>query len=154
MPTSLGGHVREIASQEELRHRTRTISSPEFLIGNLPCDSSGQITREPDLVSNRGSNILRWIAVLPTALTAAYALQMLTLPLLRALSGGFPLIDGLRIALYHSIWPMAFVLAGAILAPSRRLATAVVLMVLGILLSLQIHIVGQFVAGNRVGVTN
>jgi hypothetical protein len=48
----------------------------------------------------------------------------------------------------------AFVIAGTKMAPGHQIATAVALTVLGICLSLTVHIIGQQIAGNRVGLVN
>jgi hypothetical protein len=47
-----------------------------------------------------------------------------------------------------------FVIGGALTAPRHRAATAILLAVIGVLLSLLIHVVGQHLAGNRVGSIN
>jgi hypothetical protein len=48
----------------------------------------------------------------------------------------------------------AFVIAGAKVAPRRRSATAIVLALLGLLLSLMTHVIAQNLAGNRLGIVN
>ncbi|MSR56636.1 MAG: hypothetical protein EXS05_03050 [Planctomycetaceae bacterium] len=40
------------------------------------------------------------------------------------------------------------------MAPRRQMATAIVLTVLGLFVSLMTHVVGQHLAGNHVGIVN
>jgi hypothetical protein len=49
---------------------------------------------------------------------------------------------------------VAFVIAGAKLAPRRPTTAAIVMAVLRFVLSLMTHVVGQHLAGNHVGITN
>jgi hypothetical protein len=49
---------------------------------------------------------------------------------------------------------LAFVCAGATTAPRYQRTTAIGLAVLGIFVSLMIHVVGQHLAGNHVGLIN
>ena len=49
---------------------------------------------------------------------------------------------------------VVLVMAGAKMAPRHQFVTAIVLTVLGVVLSLMTHVVGQHLAGNQVGVVN
>ena len=57
---------------------------------------------------------------------------------------------------FHSYVPpkSAFVIAGAETAPRHQGATAIELTLLGLLFSLMTHVIGQHLAGIRVGTTN
>ena len=94
--------------------------------------------------------LLRWIGVLPAAVLGRLAVQMILGGLLRlAITAGWitpgtsELLYYFQLLVYYTPKEAAFVIAGAMMAPRRRLPTAVVLAVLAILLSLMVHILGQ-----------
>lgn len=106
-------------------------------------------------------HILRWILVLPAAMIAQFAVRMLGGAILGVAAGllgpgirDSPPLDWLYLIVSYFVSALAFVVAGAMLAPRGRTATAVTLMLLGIALSLTKHVVGPQLAGNRVGATN
>ena len=94
----------------------------------------------------RWINALRWLCVLPAAYLASWLFGGVVVFLLSSLgielrgSGYpafvFPLLQTLPAGI-------AFTMVGAIVAPSRRTATATTLAALYILISLVIHIIGQ-----------
>jgi hypothetical protein len=92
---------------------------------------------------------IRWLCVLPAAALGSVAVQLL-LAVLAQVAGP----DGWRMFLYYVVREAAFVMAGALMAPRRRTATAIVLAVLAIAASLLKHILGQYLAGNHVGSVN
>ena len=101
----------------------------------------------------RWVGVLRWVAVLPTAYFASWVLGGVV-GLLLSLIGtelrgpGYPeFLFPLQQLLPGGI---AFTLVGALMAPRLRVATAMSLAALCILMSVQIHIVGQ----SNPGLTN
>ncbi len=94
---------------------------------------------------------LRWLAVLPAAILAGwiahFAFGVVSVLVARLLSESATYY--VRLLLYYAPQNAAFVIVGAKIAP-RPLATAVVLAVAAIALSLLVHILGQ----RTVGVTN
>ena len=102
--------------------------------------------------------IVRWLCVLPAAVLADFAVSFVVGTIVR--SGGLKIRGESSIAywfvlvLTYGSPKAAFVAAGAKTAPRRPVAIAVVLTVIGFCLSLMTHVVGQHLAGNRVGATN
>lgn len=93
-------------------------------------------------------SLLRWIAVLPAAVTAAFAVKLLGGLTGRSVRQGLGatsesnLTFALQLLVYAAT-AAAFVLAGAYTAPRSRRIVAVALAVVSVLLSLVTHIVGQ-----------
>jgi hypothetical protein len=107
------------------------------------------------------SEVLWWLAVLPAALLASMAVRLLLgVGVQAARSGGWEIFGDSGVGywpkmfLFYVPQPAAFVLAGALVAPRYKRATAIVLATLGILGSLLIHIAGQHLVGNKVGHIN
>ncbi len=108
--------------------------------------------------------VLRWLCVLPLALLANTAvLQIVSAMFAAAHVVGYAewgiLLDSsilkpVRVFLFYVLPQSVFVIAGAMTAPRRQAATAMVLIVLGICFSLMAHVVFQRLGGNRVGITN
>jgi hypothetical protein len=105
--------------------------------------------------------ILRWLLVLPAALLAQSAVQLVGGSVIAAVAKSLgsrvqdaPVASWSHLLISYVLAALAFVVAGAKTAPQRRPATGCVLMVLGIGLSLLKHVIGQHLAGNRVGGTN
>lgn len=104
---------------------------------------------------------LRWLLVLPAAVCGKMLVHFFLGITLQAIGYGGPGASGdsstafsLRLILLYVVPAGAFVVAGVMVAPRRLIVTAIVLTVLGIVLSLTTHVVGQHLAGNRVGSTN
>jgi len=99
----------------------------------------------------RTHTLLRWLAVLPAAILAGwiahFAFGLLSLAVASVLSESAA--NYARLLLYYAPKDAAFVIVGARVAP-RPLATAVVLAVAAMAVSLLVHILGQ----STVGVTN
>jgi hypothetical protein len=95
--------------------------------------------------------LLRWLAVLPAAILAAWVAHfaggIVGLAVSRLVPE--PASYYVRLLLYYAPQQAAFVIAGALVAP-RPLATACVLAGVAIALSLTVHILGQ----HSVGTTN
>ena len=115
-----------------------------------------ELTRNGKLIE-----ALRWLCVLPAAVLGDSAVQFIVgaAAQIVGLGGSRSLSDSgiaylLTLFLYYVPRKAVFVVAGATMAPRRRIATAIVLAVLGISLSLVIHVLGQHFAGNRVGLVN
>lgn len=109
----------------------------------------------------RRIEVVRWLIVLPAAVVAGLAVQLIISALVRGLSlgGSAPpdsaSIDDWARAVPSYFLPMfVFVVTGGRFAPRKRLVVAFLLMVLGGVLSLLNHVVGQSLAGNRVGFVN
>jgi len=105
--------------------------------------------------------VLRWLCVLPTALLGDIVVQFVIGAVVQIASyGGWGGLGDSNIAyalgvfLYYVPRKSAFVIAGAKMAPRHQMATAIGLTVLGLLFSLMTHVVGQHLAGNRVGIVN
>lgn len=92
---------------------------------------------------------LRWIGVFPAACLGSFAVRQFigiigrTITSVGASSPSGDVGYNLLLVLFYAPKEVAFVIAGTVMAPRRRLITAVVLSVIGILLSLVIHILGQ-----------
>jgi hypothetical protein len=105
--------------------------------------------------------VLRWLCVLPAALLAHSALELVVDAAVQiARFGGWGIFGDSHIAylvrlfLFYVSPKAAFVIAGAKTAPRYQTATAIVLTVLGFLFSLLTHVISQQHAGRRVGITN
>jgi hypothetical protein len=96
---------------------------------------------------------LRWLSVLPAAFLARYAAR-LALGLLTHGVGQEMLAVLARKLVVYSASEAVFVVVGAMVAPRKQKTVAIVLAVLGAVLSLLKHVVVQYAAGNRVGSTN
>jgi hypothetical protein len=105
--------------------------------------------------------IVRWMLVLPVAIVAGIAVREIggtiaqsAMSLVGAGIRESSAAEWVYMVVYYVVSQAAFVIAGAKTAPRRASATAVTLMMLGIGLSLVKHVIGQQLAGNRVGTTN
>ena len=114
-------------------------------------------------LTGRGRHIevLRWVCVLPAAVLGGMVVQFLVWAVVQIASlgawsslGDSNFAYGLKVFLYYVPWEVAFVVAGAKMAPRHPMATATVLTILGLFLSLMKHVVVQHLAGNRVGIVN
>lgn len=99
-------------------------------------------------MNSKTTDTLRWVCVLPSAWLGSVVIQRLIGLIARLLitPGHQPDAQAayyLQLFLFYAPKEAAFVIAGAIMAPRFHLATAVVLSVTGILLSIVIHILGQ-----------
>lgn len=94
--------------------------------------------------------LLRWLCVLPAAVLADLLVDFLTGWSLSGATAGITA----ALVLHYLPPKAAFVIAGAKMSPGHRVRTAVVLALLGFLSSATKHVVGQHLAGNRVGLTN
>ncbi len=120
------------------------------------------MTRFNDLTSReKAIEVVRWLCVLPAALLASSLTQFIFGLTIRTIfrDAGVAVDDSqvayyLGMCLYHVPWGFVLVVAGARMAPRHQFAAAFVLTVLGVVLSLLTHLVGQYLAGNRVGVVN
>ena len=92
---------------------------------------------------------LRWLCVLPAAFLIRFAAQ-LALGLATRGAGE----ELVRRFVVYSASEAIFVVIGASVAPRRQSTVAIVLAVLGAVLSLLKHVVVQYAAGNRVRSTN
>ena len=97
--------------------------------------------------------VIRWLCLLPVAWLAEMAVQLV--------GGGLSLAIGdetwrlgSRLMLAYVLPKLAFVLVGGKIAPRWPGAVAAGLAVVTVLLSLVIHVAGQYAAGNRVGIVN
>ena len=92
---------------------------------------------------------LRWACVLPAAVLGRVSAQLVAevVGRLAVSAWGRPaesaFVDDLLLLLLSIPKEAGFVVAGAKMAPRGRLATAIVLAVAGVLMSLIVHIVGQ-----------
>jgi hypothetical protein len=105
--------------------------------------------------------VLRWLCVLPAAFLGDIVAQFVSgaaVQIAKSVGGGVlgdsTFTYSLGVFLYYVPRKSVFVIAGAKMAPRVQMATAIGLMVLGILISLMTHVVGQHLAGNRVGIVN
>lgn len=107
---------------------------------------------------SKRSEILRWLCVLPAAILAQLAVRYAVGVV--AQSAGWRTDNDLSpsslvlLFLAYALPAVAFVIAGAKTAPRYVMATSIGLALLGLLLSLMTHLVGQHLAGNRVGIVN
>ena len=107
------------------------------------------------------NEVLRWLCVLPAAfLGGMLARFILRIVFQIARFGGWDTVGHSSIAEWFFVFlsyvpgPLAFVVGGAMTSPRYQRTTAVGLAVFGILLSLTIHLVGQYLAGNHIGPIN
>jgi hypothetical protein len=105
--------------------------------------------------------VSRWICVLPAAVLGNIVAQFVVGVVVQIAGHGEWDILGdssvayyLRFILYYMPRKMAFVLAGAKMAPRHQMTTGIFLAMLGILLSLITHVLGQHLVGNHVGLVN
>jgi hypothetical protein len=105
--------------------------------------------------------VLRWFCVLPSALLGGFVVQLLVGVVVQIIglrgSGSLGASDvAYSLSMFLAYMPAksALVIAGATMAPRRRMATALVLTFLAIVFSLLTHVVSQHLAGNRVGFVN
>lgn len=118
----------------------------------MPMNSFSNLTTTAKAVE-----VLRWIGVLPVAVLcqSLYHMIVMALFLTKATVGGevpqrSALVDFLYLLIYYPPHVALFVIAGAMVAPRFRLATAILLAVLAIALSLTIHVL----LPDNVGVNN
>jgi hypothetical protein len=123
----------------------------------------GEAMRTFSELTRRGRllEVLRWLCVLPVALLGDFVMQFIVGAVVQIASyGGWGDLGNSNIGyafgifLYYVPRKSAFVIAGAKMAPRHQIAAAIGLTVLGFLLSLMTHVVGQYLGGNRVGITN
>lgn len=105
--------------------------------------------------------VMRWVLLVPAAVLAASAVELIVGGVARAAGSGGPVPWDpgsvgfwVRAVPYYVLPQFAFVVAGGRLAPRKQLAVAVLLVLVGGLLSLLKHVVGQHLAGNSVGFVN
>jgi hypothetical protein len=104
--------------------------------------------------------VLRWLCVCPAAVLAETVVGYLVGAVTLIVTGGWGIpgdsnfVHCLRLFLYYVQPKSIFVIAGVKTAPRQPMATAIVLSVIGILLSLVKHVVGQHLAGNNVRIVN
>jgi hypothetical protein len=105
--------------------------------------------------------VLRWFCVLPAAVLGDIVAKVVVGAVVQIASyGGWGILGdsniaySLRVLLYYVPPKSAFVIAGAKMAPRHQRATAIVLTLLGLLFSLMTHVIGQRLAGDRVGIVN
>jgi hypothetical protein len=96
---------------------------------------------------------LRWLSVLPAAFLVRFAARLALGMLTRGAAQEMLALLARKLVVY-SVSEAVFVVVGAKVAPRRRSTVAIVLAVLGAVLSLLKHVVVQYAAGNRVGSTN
>jgi hypothetical protein len=115
-------------------------------------------------LTGRGKLIefLRWLGVLPAAVIADVATQFVGESVVQIaryvgwdILGASTFANPLILFLFYFTPKSAFVIAGATTAPRHQRATAIVLILLGILFSLLTHVISQhFFAGRRLGIVN
>lgn len=115
-----------------------------------------QATRNEKLVMG-----LRWAGVLPAAVLGGFVVRMVVGAIVQVtgLGAGGALGDSnaaywIRLLLYFGTREAAFVIAGTKMAPRRQATVSIVLAIIGVLVALMTHVVGQHLAGNRVGSVN
>lgn len=93
--------------------------------------------------------VLRWLCVLPAAALGGFAVKIIVGLALRfarqggGVLAGSPLFALLQLVVVYVPKEAAFVIAGAAMAPRGRRATAIILAVVGIVMSLVVHVLGQ-----------
>lgn len=104
----------------------------------------------------RPIEIVQWIAVLPAAILGGWAAHLFCTQIVRflistvGLSSESAVIGFVFLVLGHLPQKVAFVVAGAEIAPHARRTTAIVLAVVAAIMSLLIHLLVQ----SRIGSTN
>lgn len=118
--------------------------------------SSSEITRRDTLLA-----IARWVCILPGAMLGDLATSIVVRAVaMIASSGGLAMLGQSSVGYWSGQFlcyapPKAtFVVLGAKMAPRSQVAVSIALAVLGLCLSLLKHVLGQYLAGNRVGFTN
>ena len=106
-------------------------------------------------------DVLRWLCVLPAAVLGAVAVQFMVRGLVQVVDyvrweffGNSTIAYSLRLFFFYVPHKSAFVIAGAKMAPRQQMATAIALTLLAMNLSLVVHVVGQYLVGNNVGLVN
>lgn len=109
----------------------------------------------------RHVDVLRWFGVVPAAVLGDLAASFAVGAILQVAGLGAGSNPGRSvfahysgIVLFYVSRKIAFVVAGAKMAPRRQMTTAIVLAVAVVCVSLMTHVVGQHLAGNRVGSVN
>ena len=113
----------------------------------------------PELtVGEKRIEILRWLCVLPAALLGGLVVQFTLRAVLQitrsaglGVQGDSTIGYAITLIFGYVLPKSAFVIAGAKTAPRHQTATSIALAVVGVALSLMTHVVGQHLAGNRVG---
>jgi hypothetical protein len=112
-------------------------------------------------VAGKLVEVLRWLCVLPAAVFADIAAQFALDAAVRIarvygldILGESVIAYCLRLLLFYVSPKTALVIAGAKMAPRYQRATAIMLTLAGLLLSLTDHVVSQHLAGRRVGITH
>jgi hypothetical protein len=105
--------------------------------------------------------LLRWVCVLPAAVLADTAAQLVIDAAVQFASQGRPNFVGdsiiaylFALLLYYVLPKSASIIAGAKTAPRFQGATAITLTVVAFLFSLMTHVISQHLAGRRIGITN
>jgi hypothetical protein len=104
--------------------------------------------------------VLRWLLLVPAAWLASSAVQFIIGAFVRAIRNSSVPLNSPSISFWASAVPsyvlpeFVFVIAGGWIAPRKRLPVALLLMLVGGVLSVTEHVDLQHLAGNRVGPTN
>jgi Na+-driven multidrug efflux pump len=104
--------------------------------------------------------VVRWLLLVPAALLASSTVQFVVGAFIGAIRDSSVPLNSSSISFWAIAVPLyvlpefVFVIAGGWIAPRKRLPVALLLMLLGGVLSLLKHVVFQHLAGNRVGPTN
>jgi Na+-driven multidrug efflux pump len=104
--------------------------------------------------------VVRWLLLVPAAWLASSIVTFIIGAFLRVIRSSSVPLNSSSISFWASavlsyVLPdIVFVIVGAWIAPRKQLPVALLLMLLGGVLSLMMHVVLQHLAGNRVGPTN
>jgi hypothetical protein len=108
----------------------------------------------------RWIEVVRWLLLVPAACLASSAVTLIIGTLVRAIRNSSVPLNSHSISFWAGAVPsyvlpeFVFVIAGAWIAPRKQRPVALLLMLLGGVLSVLQHVVLQYLAGNRVGPTN
>jgi hypothetical protein len=104
--------------------------------------------------------VVRWLLLVPAALLASSAVTFIIGALVRAIRGSSVPLNSTSIGFWASAVPLyvlpefVFVIVGGWIAPRKQLPAALLLLLVGGVLSLLGHVVLQYHAGNSLGSTN
>ena len=104
--------------------------------------------------------VVRWLLLLPAALLASVIVTFIIGTLVRSIGNNSVPLNSSSISFWASAVPLyvlpefVFVIVGGWIAPRKRLPVALLLMLLGGVLSLLRHVVLQHHAGTSLGPTN
>jgi hypothetical protein len=150
------------AARRNLLHEIhcRTTNVYQLKLCSLPQDGMMEPSNE-QARRWKLSEVLRWVCILPAAVIAGIVTQFIIGGVVQIASyGRWDNVGDSSIAYWFMVFlnyvprRFAFVFVGATMSPRYQRTIAVGLAVLGIFLSLTIHVVGQHIAGNRVGLIN